>query len=120
MDGDWRDDWYEVDGVLYPRGVPRQMSLAQREQQWVKDNWDRLRRIAERVEDATKCFICKQVIKGIAHDYQFNGVTVKECDECRHWHAPPPNPHGEPLSEKRYHGGYGSHTQGRFRKSDDA
>jgi hypothetical protein len=115
---DWRFDWEEVDGYLRPRRTP--LTLAERERKWVRDNWERLERRAERVDEACKCCVCKREIRGVFYEYRANGKMVKECDECFFWKPPPPDMRNtEHLSDRQYHGGFGSHTVGRFRNADD-
>lgn len=111
----WEFDWEEVDGYLRPRTTP--LTPAEREQKWVRDNWERLDAVIKRVEEATKCRICKKSLNGIVHEFMEHGVRVVECDECYHWHPPPADTRpAEPIADRQYHGGYGSETLGRFRK----
>jgi hypothetical protein len=116
--GDWRLDWEEVDGYLWPRTRP--LTREERERKWVADNWEWIERGAARVEAAQKCAVCKQEIYGVRHEYRVDDVTRFECDECYYLRPPPPDTRAaEHLSDRQYHGGFGSHTVGRFRNADD-
>lgn len=115
---DWRFDWEEVNGYLRPRQRP--LTREERERKWVQDNWEMIERRAKRVDEAHRCCVCKQPIRGIYYEYSVEGRRVMECDDCFFLKPPPPDTRNtEHLSDRQYHGGFGSHTLGRFRAADD-